>query len=91
MVSRTDRFCSSQQSPKTEDRVDRVGRAEADPQRTDVGGPKPSCIVCPTLTGPIFHYAHLVTKGPETVRRETLGQSICDIINCGYFLETDFP
>ena len=35
--SQTDRFCSSRQDTKTEDRIGRVGRAEADPQRTDVG------------------------------------------------------
>ena len=43
--SQTDRFCSSRQDPKAEDRTGQVGRAEADPQRTDVGCPKPSCIV----------------------------------------------
>ena len=42
--------------------------------------------LCPTLTGPIFRYAHLVLKGPETIRRKTFGHSICDIIDCGYFL-----
>ena len=61
-VYRTYQFCSSRQDPKTEDWAGRVGRAEADPQRTDVGCPKPSCVVCPTLTGPIFRYAHLVLK-----------------------------
>ena len=29
--SRIDRFCSSRQDPKVEDRTGRVGRAEADP------------------------------------------------------------
>ena len=77
--------------PKVEDRTGRVGRAGAYPQRTNVGCPKPSCVVCPTLTGPIFRYAHLVPKGPETILRKTLGHSICDIICCGYFLETNFP
>ena len=43
--SRTDRFCSSRQDPKAEDRTGRVGRAEADPQGTDVGCSKPSCVV----------------------------------------------
>ena len=43
--SRTGRFCSSRQNPKTEDRTSRVGRAEADPQRTDIGCRKPSCAV----------------------------------------------
>ena len=37
--SRTDRFCSSRQDPKAEDRTGRVGRAEVDPQRADVGSP----------------------------------------------------
>ena len=35
----------SRRDPKTEDRTSRVGRAEADPQRTDVGFPKPSCLL----------------------------------------------
>ena len=65
---RIDRFCSSRQDQKTKDRAGQVGGAEADPQRTDVGCPKTSCVVCPTLTEPIFHYAHLVPKGPETIR-----------------------
>ena len=85
-VYRIDRFCSNRQDPKAEDRIGRVGGAEANPQRTDAGCPKPSCAVCPTLTGPILCYAHLVPKGLETVRRETLGHSIYDIIGCGYFL-----
>ena len=42
---RIDRFCSSRQDPKTEDRTGRVGRAEVDPQGTKVGCPKPSCVV----------------------------------------------
>ena len=88
---RTYRFCSSWQDPKTEGRTGRVGRAEADPQRTDVGCPRPSCAVCPTLTGLIFRYAHLLRKGPETIRRKTLCHSIYDIYGCGYLLETDFP
>ena len=36
-VYRTDRFRLSQQDPKIKDRTGRVGRADADPQRTDVG------------------------------------------------------
>ena len=88
---RIDWFCSSRQDPKTKDQTGWVGRAEADPQRTDASCQKPSCDVCPTLTGPIYHYAHLVLKGTETIRQKTLGHSICDIIDCGYFLETDFP
>ena len=40
--SRTGRFCSSRQNPKTEDRTGRVGRAEADRQGTDVGCLRPS-------------------------------------------------
>ena len=47
--------------------------------------------LCPASTGPICHYAHLLLKGPKTVRRMALGHSISDIIGCGYFLETDFP
>ena len=43
--SRIGRFYSSRQDPKTEDRTGRVGRAEADRQGTDVGCPKPSCVV----------------------------------------------
>ena len=43
--SRTDRFCLSRQDPKTGDRVGQVGRAEADPQRTDAGCPK-SILCC---------------------------------------------
>ena len=46
---------------------------------------------CPTLIGPIFRYAHLVPKGSESICRKTLGHSICDIIGCGYLIETDFP
>ena len=79
-VYQIDQFCSNRQDPKTEDRTSRFGRDEVDPQRTDVGGPKPSCAVCPTLTGPIFRYAHLVPKGPESIRQKTLGHSVCDII-----------
>ena len=37
-------------------------------------------------TGLICHYAHLLSKRPETVCRKTLGHSICDIIGCGYLL-----
>ena len=85
-VYRTYEFCSSRQDPKTEDRSRRVGRAKAYPQRTDVGCSKPSCAVCPTLTGPILRYTNLMPKRPETVRRKTLGHSIRDIISCGYFL-----
>ena len=61
-------FCSSRQDPKTKDRTSRVRRAEANPQRTDVGCLKPSCDMCLTLTGPILRYAHMVPKGPKTVR-----------------------
>ena len=43
--SRTGRFCSSRQDPKTEDRNGRVERAEANRQETDVVCPKPSCAV----------------------------------------------
>ena len=43
--SRTDLFCSSRQDLKIEDRASRVERAEANPQGTDVGCPKPSCVV----------------------------------------------
>ena len=46
---------------------------------------------CLTLIGPIFRYAHLVSKGLESIRRKNLGHSICDIINCWYLLEVDFP
>ena len=35
--SRTDQFFLSWQDPKTEDQTGRVRRAQADPQRTDVG------------------------------------------------------
>ena len=42
---RTDRFCSSRQDPKAEDRTGWVRRTEADPQRADVGSPKPSSVV----------------------------------------------
>ena len=87
----TDGFCSSRQDPKAEDRNGRVGRAEANPQRTGLSCPKPSCVVCPTLTGPIFRYAHLVPKGSESIRRKTLGHPICDIIDCRYLFEADFP
>ena len=38
------------------------------------------------LTEPILCYAHLLLKGPQTVRRKTLGYSIYDIISYGYFL-----
>ena len=43
--SQTDRFCSSRQDPKAEDRTGRVRRAEADRQGTDAGCPKPSYVV----------------------------------------------
>ena len=82
-------------------RVGRIWRQMTEPagseelkpilKKIDVGCPKLSCAVCPTLTRPIFCYAHLVPKGPETIRRKTLGHSINDIIGCGYLLETDFP
>ena len=83
--SRTDRFYSSRQDPKAEDRTGRVGRAEVDHQGTDVGFPKPSCVVS-GFNRTDCHYAPLMPKGSETVRRKTLGHSICDIIGCGYFL-----
>ena len=41
----TDRFCSSRQDPKAEDRTGRVRRTEADHQGTDVGFPKAYCSV----------------------------------------------
>ena len=47
--------------------------------------------MCPTLIRPIFHYAHLVLKGSETISRKTLDHSICDIIGCRYLLEADLP
>ena len=46
---------------------------------------------CLTLIGPIFHYAHLVPKGSESISRKTLGHSICNVIDCRYLLEADFP
>ena len=46
---------------------------------------------CPTLIGPIFCYAHLMSKGLEAIRRKTLVHSIYDIIGCRYLLEADFP
>ena len=49
------------------------------------------CVVCPTLTGPILRYAHLVPKGPESIRLKKLGHYVCDIIGCGYFLRPIFP
>ena len=42
--------------------------------------------LCSALTRPICHYAHLMPKGPETVRRKTLGHSVSDIIGYGYLL-----
>ena len=47
--------------------------------------------LCPALTGSICYYAHLLPKGLETVRRKTLGHSICDIVGCRYLLEADIP
>ena len=82
--SRTDRFCLSRQDLKIEDRTGRVGRAEDDPQGTDLGCPKPSCIVSD------FNRTDSPLRPSgvelETVCRKTLGHSICDIIGCGYFL-----
>ena len=46
---------------------------------------------CLTLIGPIFHYAHMVPKGSESIRRKTLSHSICNIIGCRYLLEANFP
>ena len=40
--SRTCRFCSSRQDPKTDNQTGQVGRAEADRQRADDGYSKPS-------------------------------------------------
>ena len=68
-----------------------VGRVEADPQRTDVGCLKPSCDVSSTLTGPILRYAHLVPKGPETVRRKTLGLPSATLSVVDIFSRLIFP
>ena len=76
-------------------RVDRIRR-----QKTELVGSEelkpivkgPMSVVrnhpalCLASTGPICHYAHLMPKGLETVRRKTLGHFVCDIIGCGYFL-----
>ena len=83
--SRIGRFCSSRQDPKTEDRL--VGSEELKPIVNEpMSVVRDHLALCPASTGPICHYAHLLPKGPETVRRKTLGHSICDIIGCGYLL-----
>ena len=46
---------------------------------------------CPTLIGPIFRYAHLMSKGSELIHRKTLGHSIYNITDYRYPLEADLP
>ena len=89
---RTSRFCSRAGS---EDRgPNRPGRKSwSRSPKTVVGCLKPSCVVCPTLTGPVFRYAHLVPKGSKAICRETLGKfpsatlSVVDIFSRPIFPE----
>ena len=69
-------------------------KVESDSPKPNPESVENDCLRASLLFDPIklvSRNAHMVRKRLETVCLKTLDHPICDIIDCGYFLEADFP